>query len=181
MPLKRIENMVDLSESFELLDKIREIDDGIISSKEFSSSYKIQLQPNDKGIKFILFHDSFIFKHDKWDFKDLEISQEDLKINIPYLYLTEKTSGEVKGKIPSFEYGFFNKEESKYHRLALPLNEKLNFTFSVENVLIDYNYKSGIHTRETTEIIINDKLFHFFIAKKKITESSDRDYLVGVN
>lgn len=178
MPLKRIENMIDLSESFELLDKIREIDDGIISSKEFSSSYKIQLQPNDKGIKFTLFHDSFIFKHDKWDFKDLEINQNDLKIKIPYLYLTEKTGGQVNGKIPSFEYGFFNKEESKYHRLALPLNKKLNFTFSVENVLIDYNYKSGIHTREATEIIINDKLFHFFIAKKKITESSDRDYLV---
>ena len=75
--------MIDLSESFELLDKIREIDDGIISSKEFSSSYKIQLQPNDKGIKFTLFHDSFIFKHDKWDFKDLEINQNDLKIKIP--------------------------------------------------------------------------------------------------
>ncbi|HMS68348.1 MAG TPA: hypothetical protein PKD18_09425 [Saprospiraceae bacterium] len=179
MPLKRIENMVDLSESFELLDKIRGIDNGIISSKEFSSSYKIQLQPNDKGIKFTLSHDSIIFKHDKWDFKDLEINQNDLKMKIPYLYLTEKTGGQVNGKIPAFEYGYFNKEESKYHRLALPLNKKINFTYSIENVLIDYNCISGIHhTREATEIILNEKLFHFFIAKKKITEFSDRDYLV---
>ena len=79
MPLKRIENIIDLSDSFELLNKIREINTGIISSNEFSSSYKIQLQPNFKGgIKFTLFHDSFIFKHEKWDFKDLEIKQNKL-------------------------------------------------------------------------------------------------------
>lgn len=178
MPLKRIENIIDLSESFKILDKIREINNGIISSKEFSSSYKIQLKPNDKGIKFTLFHDSYIFKHDKWDFKDLEINQNNLKIKIPYLNLNEKKGGQVNGKISAFEYGCFNNEESKYHRLALPLNKKVNFTFSVENVLIDYNYKSGIQTRQATEIIINDKLFHFFIAKKKNTELSDRDYLV---
>ncbi len=178
MQLKRIENMIELSKSFELLDKIREIANGSISSKGFSPSHKIQLEPNDKGIKFTLFHDSFIFKHDKWDFRNLEISQNDLKIKIPYLFINEKTGGHVKGKIPAFEYGDFDKVKSKYHRLALPLNKKINFMFSVENVLIDYNYKSGIKTREATEIIINGHVFHLFVAKKKITELSDRDYLV---
>lgn len=170
--------MIDLSESFELLNKIREIDNGIISSKEFSSNYKIELQPDDKGINFTIFHDSFIFKHDKWDFKNLEINHNELKINIPYLYLTKKTGGQVNGKIPAFEYGYFNKEESKYHRLALPLNKKINFIFSVENILIDYTYKSGINTREATEITIKNNLFYFFVAKKKVTEISDKDYLV---
>jgi hypothetical protein len=178
MALKKIENMIELSKSFELLDKIREIDNGLISSKEFSQSYKIQLQPNDKGVKFTLFHDSFIFEHDKWDFRDLEINQSDLKIKIPYLFLTEKTSGQVNGKIPSFEYGNFDKVISKYYRLALPINIKINFMFSVENVLINYNYKSKIHTREATEVLISDRLFHLFTVKKEITELSDRDYLV---
>ena len=50
MPLKRIENMIDLSESFELLDKIREIDDGIISSKyntPNNSDHRVSLIKND--------------------------------------------------------------------------------------------------------------------------------------
>jgi hypothetical protein len=178
MALKRIENVIELSKSFELLDRIREIDNGLISSKEFSPSYNVQLQANDKGVKFTLFHDSFIFKHDKWDFRDLEINQNDLKIQIPYLFLTEKTGGHVNGKIPAFEYGSFDNVVSKYHRLALPLNKKINFMFSVETVLIDYNYKSGIRTREATEILFTDHLFHLFVAKKKNTELSDRDYLV---
>lgn len=178
MALKKIENMVELSDSFELLNKIRQIENGSIFSKEFSSGYQIQLHPNDKGIKFTLLHDSPIFEHDKWDFRDLEISQNDLKIKIPYLSFTKKTGGHASGKIPAFEYGDFDKVETRYHRLALPLSEKINFIFSVENVLIDYNYKSGIHTIEATEIIIKDKLFHLFVAKKKITELSDSDYLV---
>lgn len=169
---------IDLSESFELLNKIRAIDNGIISSKELSSSYEIILQPNEKEIKFTLFHDSLFFKHDKWDFKDLEINQNDIKIRIPYLYLTEKKTGQVNGKIPAFEYGNFNEEESKYQRLALPLYQNLNFVFSIDNVLIHYNYKSGIQTIEAIEIVINDNLFYLFIAKKKIRELSDRDYLV---
>lgn len=178
MPLKRIEDMIDLSKSLELLNNIREIDDALISSKEFSPSYKIKLQPNDRGIKFTLFHDSFFFEYDKWDFRDLEINQNDIKIKISYLYLTEIRDAYVYGKIPAFEYGSFDKFKSKYQRLALPLKNKINFIFSVENVLIDYNYKSGIHTREATEIIIKDQIFHFFVAKKEITESSDSDYLI---
>jgi len=170
--------MIELSKSFELLDKIRGIKNGLISSKEFSQSYQIQLGPNDKGIIFTLFNDSFIFKHDKWDFRDLEINQNGLKIKIPYLFINEKAGGHLKGKIPAFEYGDFDMVEPKYHRLVLPLNKKINFIYSVENVLIDYNYKSSILTREATEIIIENQVFHLFVAKKKITELSDRDYLV---
>ena len=178
MVLKKIENMIELSESLEILNEIRKIENGSITSKEFTSSYKIQLEPNDKGIKFTLFHDSFMFMHDKWDFNNLEISQEDLKIKIPYLYINENTGGYVKGKIPTFEYGNFNKVDTKYHRLVLPINEKLNFMFSVENVSIDYNYTSGIRTREATEIIIDEHVFYLFKAKKKTTEKSNEDYLI---
>lgn len=176
--MKKIDKVIELSKSFELLNEIRDIDNGLISSKEFIPSYKIHLEPNDRGIKFTLFHDSFIFEHDKLDFRDLEINQKNLVIKIPYLFLTEKTGGQVSGKIPAFEYGDFDKVNPRYHRLALPLNQKLNFMFSVENILLDYYYKSGIHTREATEIKIENHVFHFFLAKKKITEITNRDYLV---
>lgn len=178
MLLKEIENKIDLSESFELLEKIRGIDNGIVSSKEFSSSYEIQLRPNDKGIKFTVFHDSSIFEHDKWKFKGLEINGDNLKIKIPCVYITRKIYGKMLGNIPAFEYGCFSKEKSKYHRLVLPLNKNINFTFSVENILIKYNYKSSVYTREATEIKINNNLFYLFLAKKIITQVSDDDYLV---
>lgn len=56
MLLNKSKNVVDLSESFKLLNKIRDIENGVISSKEFSSAFKIHLQRNDKGIKFNLLH-----------------------------------------------------------------------------------------------------------------------------
>lgn len=176
--MKKIDKLIELSKSFELLNEIRDMDNGLISSKEFIPSYKIHLEPNDRGIKFTLFHDSFFFEHDKFDFRDLEINQNNINIKIPYLFLTEKTGGQVSGKIPAFEYGDFNKVNPKYQRLALPLNQKLNFMFSVENILLDYCYESGILTREATEIKIENHVFHFFVAKKKITEIPNRDYLV---
>jgi hypothetical protein len=167
MVLKKIDNIIDLSESFELLDKIRNLENCILSSKEFPSTYKIQLQPNDKGINFVLFYDSFNFKHDKWEFKDLEIKFSDLKIKVPYLYLTNKTRSQGKGKIPGFEYGSFNKNELKYHRLALPLKKQINFSFSLENISTDYYYKSLIHTREATEIVLNENQFLLIKKAKK--------------
>ncbi|WP_297101622.1 hypothetical protein [uncultured Draconibacterium sp.] len=176
--MKKLDQMIELSKSFELLNEIRDMDNGLITSKEFTSGYKIHLEPNKRGIKFTLFHDSLIFEHDKLEFRNLEIIQNDLNIKIPYLFLSEKTGGQVSGKIPAFEYGDFDKINSTYHRLALPLNQQLDFMFSVENVLLDYYYESGIHTREATEIKIENHIFHFFVAKNKIKEIPNRDYLV---
>ncbi len=178
MTLKKIENIIDLSKSFELLEKIRGIDSGLISSEELSDEYNIQLKPVSKGINFTILHDSLIFMHDKWDFRNLEITSNETKIKVPYLYVNKKTGGLAKGKISSFEFGDFVREKPTYHRLALPIIEKLNFMFSVENVLIDYKYKSGVSSREAIEIIIDENVFHLFEAKKKITESSNSDYLV---
>ncbi|WP_218597736.1 hypothetical protein [Polaribacter sp. NJDZ03] len=178
MTLKEIGNIIDLSKSLELLDEIRNIEHGFLSSTEFSSIYKIQLKPNDKGIKFTLFPDPLNFKLDKWEFKDLEINQNELRLKVPYLYLTNKSRNQVNGKISEFEYGSFSKLELRSHRLVLPLKNTIDFSFSLENIIIDYKYKSVIHTREATEIIINKNIFLLFKAKKKITEFSDRDYLV---
>lgn len=176
--MKKIGSMIDLSNSLELLERIRSVDSGFISSKEFSGDYTIQLRQESRGITFTIFHDSLIFMHDKWDFRDLEITSNGTKIKIPFLFANQKTGGLVKGKIQSFEFGEFIREKPFYHRLALPINKKLNFIFSIESVLIDYKYKSEISTREATEIIIDDNVFYLFVANEKVTESSDRDYLV---
>lgn len=129
-----------------------------------------------KGLNSI----SSTFKDDKWKFTDLVINGNDIKIKIPNLYLTEIANISAKGNIPAFEYGNFDKDTSKYHRLALPLNKKIDLVFSVENIILDYRYKTGNikHTREATKIILNGKIFNLFVAKEKVTELSNRDYLV---
>ena len=178
MSLKKTDNIIDLSESLNLLNKIRDIKKGEISSKEFSSSYEIQLQPNNKGIRYTLISDTYNFGQNKWRFRDLKLYSSGLKLNIPIIYITRKVNEVIEGKIPSFEYGLFEKDISAYHRLLLPLNKDLNFTFSVENVILYYKYITSAHTSHATEIKINDHIFHLFSVKKKLTELSHRDYLV---
>jgi hypothetical protein len=141
MPLKKIDLFFDLSKSFDLLNKIKNIKNGTISSNEFSKSYNVLLEPSNKGIKFKLLIDSFYFEQDKWIFKELEITQNGLKLRLPYLYLNKITDNAATGNISAFEYGNFSNEEYKYHRLVLPINKNVNFIFSIENVIIDYNYK----------------------------------------
>lgn len=176
--MKRKELLTDISKTIEFLEEIQKVENAVISSNEFSTDYKIELFKANNGQRFTLFHDSFFFMHDKWDFKDLEIITDKTRIRVPYLFINQKTGGSVSGEIPSFEIGEFNNDKQTYHRLALPVNKKLNFIFSIENVLIDYKYKSGISTREATEIIIENNNFYLFFAKSKLTESSDQDYLI---
>ena len=126
MSVKKTDNIIDLSESLNLLNKIRDIKKGEISSKEFSSSYEIQLQPNNKGITYTFISDTYNFGQNKWRFRDLELYSSGLKLNIPIIYITGKVNEVIEGKIPSFEYGLFEKEKSAYHRLLLPLNKDLN-------------------------------------------------------
>ena len=178
MRQKRIEDLIDLSESLDLLNNIRKIKSCSLLLNEFSKNYKIILEPNNNGIKFTLFHDFSIFHIDTWDYRNVEIHKENLVVKIPYLYFTSKKFGQSSGTIPAFEYGNVNKSKVGFHRLILPINSKINFIFSIETVLINYDYQSNINSIEATEISIDEKLFHLFIAKKKVTELSDADYLV---
>lgn len=175
--MKRIEKISDLSQSLAIIDNIRNLRTGTISSIDIPN-YEIQINSFNKGIYFTLTYNEPFFKYETWEFRDLVIEKNELKINVPYLFINKKTGGFAKGKIPSIEYGQFDKNQSLYHRLALPVNRKLNFTFSVQNILLDYKYESVIHTREAAEVNLENKTFRLFSAKKNITKKSDRDYLI---
>jgi hypothetical protein len=175
--LKNIEEITDLSKSLAIIDNIRKIGTGKISSVDFPN-YEIQINSICKGVCFTLTHNTPFFKHENWEFKDLVIEKNELKVKVPNLFINEKTGGVAKGKIPSIEYGQFDQNQSSYHRLALPVSIKLNFIFSVKNVLIDYKYESVIQTREAIEIKLGNRKFRLFSAKKNITKKSDRDYLI---
>ncbi len=162
----------------ELLEKLQGIESSVVSSEEFSENYKVTLSKANKGIKFKLHHDSFIFSHDKWDFKNLNIKSDDLEIKVPFMFFTKQSNRISCGKIPTFEFGKFNKEIKAFHRLVLPVDGELNFMFSIENVGIEYNYKNKFLTREATEIEINDKKFHLFLAKNKSNKTSNQNYLI---
>jgi len=149
-----------------------------VLTKDFSQKYKIRFNLIKKGIHFSLFYDSFVFQHNKWNFKNLEIFSNDITLKIPFLYLENITTGVAKGTIPSFEYGEFDKGMVSFFRLALPIEIKPNFIFSIDNVLIDYNYKSKNSTRESTEIKIDNKEFLFFLAKHNSKECHDKNYLI---
>lgn len=181
MKSNNIDNTVDLSASFKLLNKIREIKDATILFKDLDTSYKIELKPNNKGIKFKLIHKPSILFLDKWSYKDLEIHHNDIKLKIPYLIFNNKTYGITYGKIPVFKYGHLNEVEPMYHRLVLPINNKLNFINSIENVFIKYKYSennSAVFTTEATKANINNQDFFLYVAKENITKCSNRDYLV---
>lgn len=175
--MKNIEEITDLTKSLAIIDNIRNIGTAKISSVDFPN-YEIQINSICKGVYFTLTHNAPFFKHENWEFKDLVIEKNELKIKVPYLFINEKTGGFSKGKIPSIEYGQFDQNQSTYLRLALPVNKKLNFIFSVKNVVIDYKYESVIHTREAIEVKIGNKKFRLFSAKKNIGKKSDRDYLI---
>lgn len=155
------------------------IDCGMIRSIDFPNGSNIKLQPNNNGIKFTLeIDDSIIYENEKWEYRDLEIIQNELLIKIPILFLTNRSSREAKGEIRAFKYGEIVHNEQKYNRLVLPLNKRLNFSFSIENVLIDYINKIRISTNEATEITINGVKFLLFIAKEEVAEKSKINYLV---
>lgn len=53
----------------------------------------------------------------------------------------------------------FSSVETLYHRMLIPLHEKLNFHFSIENVVVEYKYVRKIRSREAVEVTIEDKTF----------------------
>jgi len=178
MSRKSVKEIFELSKSIDLLNKIQSVKSGFISSKDFKKDFKINLLPIDKGLKFELYHDEYIFQHDKWEFKDLEIKQNDINLKIPLLSVEKKTGGQTKGKIYAFEYGKFNNENKKYHRLVLPLKKAVNFAFSIENINIEYNLEKGFYSRVATEIEIDDSNFYLFETREKRKNLTDKHYLI---
>jgi len=176
--MKRIKGISDVSKSFELLDKIRKIKNGSIKLTTNQIEYDIDLESIDKEICFTINHHALILNSDNWEFRDALITHGDLKINIPLLWINEQKLGQIKGVIPSFHFEDFNVEEQKFQRLALPISKKPNFVFSVENIVIEYQNKLKIDSREATEIKVDGISFRLYVVMDNITKLSKRDYLV---
>lgn len=176
--IKQIEGISNLSESLKLLEEINKIESATICSDEFHNKYEINLGNVNKGLDFNILHDPLIFEKDNWDYNNLEIRTPEIKIKVPYLYITKRSGNKVNGNIPSFEFRKFEKEKVCYHRLVLPISKGLNFICSVENVIKSYYCKSGIRTRDATEISIDETAFYLFKVSDKSERPTNNDYLV---
>ena len=175
--MKKIANTIDITKSTILINIISRQKLASIRFPESDKPYDIELHPINKGIKCDIYSGRFLYNNDNWNFNNLEIDIPNIIIKIPQLFLNYKSNNKVSGKIPNFEIEGFSNTKKTYHRLFLPINKKINFLNSVENILVNYNYNSNITTCEATEITIKDNVFHIFLAKQTIGEIEE-NYLV---
>jgi hypothetical protein len=127
---------------------------------------------------FSLTHVDMLFKHEQFDFSNVSIEDNQIKFNVSSLFITQRTIGQISGKLGRISSLKFDQEGVHYHRLIIPTNTKINFTFSVENVIIEYIYEKQISTRNAIEINLEGHNFLLYQAAKKLNDDNKDNYIV---
>lgn len=175
--MNRIEGVRNLKKSIQLLRKLSMSKIYDASSPDFDEVCKISFRKVKKGFGFSLNHKEILFNPDQFRVSNVLIENDQLKFNVSSLYVTDRTVSQIKGRVGRISSLNFNREKTAFHRLIIPVDKKCNFTFSVENVLIQYVYKTHISSRNAIQVSLIQGNFLLYQITKKINNTKN-NYIV---
>ena len=175
--MKKIQGVLDLKKTIRLLRKISRSKQYQVSSPDFEKELKISLKKTNKGFHFLLPHDEMLYKHDQWVFSNVRIWDKQFAFNTNGLYVSQKEFGLTSGKIGRVFSNDFSYKATFYYRMVIPVEVKPNFMFSIENVVLEYEYDQRIKTRNAIEVVIEEQQYHIYHVVKTLNKKKD-NYLV---
>ncbi len=177
--LKRIDKVFDLESTVSLLKKLTHPKYYKITSPIFPEDRQILIEKKEREFGYTFGNEADGFDVKDWPCEEVILEGEDITLvtSPRHFDFKKRMLGKSTGEIRDLRTSTFRKEEPLYHRLVIPVQNKLNFLFSIESVSLIYSYLERISTINASQIVIDENTFILFEITDKVFGPLER-YLV---